>query len=315
MKGFFKKHPELLILLIVVIVIDAVIVYMWLDDKAATAKSQAEHKKLVQAADEINKSKFKVSAQNAKLAEDEATRWEEDFNKLIADRQEKYSYAIKEYDQKAKARIELKKIVDGLLQLLKDKNKTTDKLSMVTYVDDNTLLNMEKDDIKQVFTLLNGIQKIVNLAVTSDIISLDSVVRPNDLAFVEDKALKNRRYTFNISFSATADGFKKLINQIVNDEKYFFEINSVKINAIEQVSISASDIIPNIKRLGGSETPKPRGGGIRDLEEGFDELISPDKKKEVDPEESFVYKDSISPFSQAINNVEISIDWIQFTKE
>ena len=316
MKGFFKKHPELLVVLIVVIIIDAVIVYMWLDDKAATAKSEAEHQKLVKAADDINKSKYKVNAQNAKLAEDEAASWEKSFNDLIAQRQEKYSYVIPEYDQKAKARIELKKKVDELIELLQDKNKTTDKLSMVSYADDSTLLTTDKKQIKIVFTLLNGIEKIVNLAVKSDIISLDSISRPNDLAYVEDKALKMRTYTYSLNFTATADGVKKFINHLVNDKDYFFEITSIKINAVEQLTVSNSNIIPKVMRQGGpaARTPK-RGGGIEDLEEGFNDLLGPKKNPEEDPDAPFIYKDSISPFSQAINNVSISIDWIQFTKE
>ena len=38
-------------------------------------------------------------------------------------------------------------------------------------------------------------------------------------------------------------------------------------------------------------------------------------KKAEDIDEPTIYKDSISPFSQAVNKVEISIDWVQFVKE
>ena len=316
MKGFFKKHPELLIILIVVIVVDALIVYMWLDDKAATEKSQEEHKKLDQAADAINKSTYKVSAANAKLAEDEVATWEKAFNGLIAERQAKYAFTGEKFQQSATAKRVLKERVDYLSQkLLKEKDKTSDKLSFFTYAYENTMLSMKPEEIQSVFVALKGVEQIVNTAVTSDIISLDSIERPNALAFEVDGALKTKRYTYVLKVTAAADGLKKLVNKIVNDEKYFFEINSIKINAVEQVSVSTSDLVPKIARKGHSAavTPK-RGGGIRDLEEGFDDLVGP-KKDEGEDDEPFIYKDSISPFSQSINNVEISIDWVQFTKE
>lgn len=315
MKGFFKKHPELLVLLIVVIIIDAIIVYMWMGDNTATAEAEDEHKKLDQAAEAIIKSKFKVSAQNAKLAEDETAKWEKTFDELIAARQEKYVVTGESFEQSATAKRVLKERVDHLSQkLLKEKDKTADKLSFFTYAYENTLLSMKSDDIQNIFVILKGVEHLVGIAVKSDIISLDLIQRPNDLAYVEDKALKTKRYTYNLKFAATADGMKKFINQIVNDDVYFWEINSIKINAIEQVSASTSDLVPKILRQGNSQANTPKKDGIRGLEEGFDNLVNP-KKDEADPEEAFIYKDSISPFSQAVNNIEISIDWVQFTKE
>ena len=316
MKGFFKKHPELLIILIVVIVVDALIVYMWLGDKAATEKSQAEHEKLNQAAHAINTSTYKVSAANAKLAEDEVATWEKAFDGLIAERQAKYAFTGEKFQQSATAKRVLKERVDHLSQkLLKDKDKTSDKLSFFTYAYENTMLSMKAEEIQSVFVALKGVEQIVNTAVTSDIISLDSIERPNALAFEVDAALKTKRYTYVLKITAAADGFKKLVNKIVNDEKFFFEINSIKINAVEQVSVSTSDLVPKIARKGNSAAATPkRGGGIRDLEEGFDNLVNPAKDQE-ESDEPFIYRDSISPFSQAINNVEISIDWVQFTKE
>lgn len=320
MKGFFKKHPELLILLIVVIAIDAFIVWMWLDDLAATEKSKQAHQKIKNDAIEINESPWRINTENAKIAEDESVNWQKVYDKLIEEKQNKYAFTIdyKKTDQPATAKRLLKEKVDHMSdELLKDKDKTN-KLSFFTYAYENTLMSMKTDEIETVYVVLKGLEELVKACVTADIVSMDEVVRPNDLAFVEDKSIGTRRYTYNLTVSATAEGLKKLINEIVNNEKFFFEINSLKLEAIPQITSTTSDHIPLVKRQGNTAATNqsPKRGG-RGLEAELENLIDPGTgaTNEVDPDEPVIYKDSVSPFSQAVNKVVISIDWVQYIKE
>lgn len=318
MKGFFKKHPELLILLIVVIVIDALIVWMWLDDLAATEKSKQAHERIKNDARKINESDWRINNQNASEAEKESTRWSEKFAELIAKQQEKYAFKIdyKKSDQPATAKRVLKAKIDYLSQeLLKEKDRTK-KLSFYTYAYENTLMSMKGEEIESVYVLLKGLEEIVESCVTSDIVSLDSIERPNELGFEEDKTIGTKRYTYVLTISATAESLKKLVNRIVNNKKFFFEVNSLKLEAVSQISSTASDHIPLVQRKGNTgAAPKGPDRGLRRLEEDIDRLRSPDKAENTDPDEPVIYKDSVSPFSQAINKVVISIDWVQFTKE
>ena len=321
MKGFFKKHPELLILLIVVIAIDAFIVWMWLDDLSATEKSKQAHEKLKNDARQINDSPWRISNENANLPEEELARWEKSFSDLLAKQQEKYTFEIdyKKTDQAATAKRVLKTKIDYLSQeLLKDKDLTNNtKLSFYTYAYENTLLTMKPEEIEKVFVILKGLEELVEICVKADVVAVNDIQRPTELVFDEDPAIHTKRYTYIFTVMATSEGFKKLINQVVNNQKYFFEINSLKLEAESQVVSSASDHIPVIKRQGNSDGAKkgisPRG--IRGLEEGLENLVGTGSNNAVESDEPVIYKDSISPFTQAVNKVVISIDWVQFTKE
>ena len=171
MKGFFKKHPELLILLIVVIAVDGFITWMWLNDLAATEESRKQHQKLETEAKEINLSQWRVNAQNATLAEEELKKWQDSFKDLLTKEQEKYQYTIdyrKGVDQPATARRILKNKIDMLSQeLLKEKDKTTDNLSFKTYAYENTLMTMKADDIESVFIILRGLEEIIHNCIQS----------------------------------------------------------------------------------------------------------------------------------------------------
>jgi len=319
MKGFFKSHPELLILLIVVIAVDGFIVWMWLDDLAATAVSKQAHEKLVNDAKQINNSQWRVNAENASSAEKELAKWESSFADILKKEQQKYTFDIdykKGVDQPATARRIFKSKIDKISQeLLKDKDKTTDKLSFFTYSYENTMMTMKGDEIESVFIILKGLEELIQNCIKADIISLDQVQRPSELAFEEDKSISTKRYTYLLTVSATSDSLKKLINEISKDENYFFEINSIKITAEDQITAGTSDLVPKVSRVGKSQANanQPKRG-IRDLEANFENLVTGNTKVE-NPDEPVIYKDSISPFSQAINKVEISVDWIQFIKE
>lgn len=322
MKGFFKKHPELLILLIVVIAVDGFITWMWLNDLAATEESKKQHQKLVNDAKAINDSQWRVNAQNASLAEDELKKWQESFQELLTKEQEKYQFTIdykKGVDQPATARRVLKNKIDMLSQeLLKEKDKTNDNLSFKTYAYENTLMTMKADDIESVFVILRGLEEIIHNCIQADVTSINQIVRPSDLVFEEDKSLGTKRYTYVLTLSASAESMKKVLNKISQDEKFFYEINSVKIVAQEQISASANDLIPKVNRTAGgnakSNQPK-RGVSFNELEAGIDNLVGGEKKTPETSDEPIIYKDSVSPFSQAVNVVELSIDWIQFVKE
>ncbi|MCM8540499.1 MAG: Amuc_1100 family pilus-like protein [Lentisphaeraceae bacterium] len=320
MKGFFKKHPELLILLIVVIAVDIFIVWMWLDDLSATEKSKQAHERIKNDAKAINDSPWRINSENASLAEEELEKWVKSFDELVLAQQGKYQFDIdyKKTDQAATAKRVLKTKIDHLSQqLLKEKDLTGQtKLSFYTYAYENTLLTMKADEIETVFTVLKGLEELIENCVKADVVSVDSVQRPNELIFEEDKSIYTKRYTYVLSVTATSEGLKKLINEIVNNKKFFFEINSLRLEADSQIVSSASDHVPVIKRIGntqGAAIKQPRG--IRGLEEGLDNLIGSGKKEEIDSDEPIIYKDSISPFTQAINKIVISIDWVQFSKE
>ena len=319
MKGFFKKHPELLILLVIVIIIDGVLVWMWLGDLAATEKSKQSHEKLKNDAKAINASKWRISNANAQKAKDELAKYENSFEELVGQQLEKYQFSVA-YDKGASApahKVNINRQVSKLSeQLLKDKDKTQDKLSFFTYAYENTVLDMKPEEIETVYVILKGLEELINICVKADVISVDQVQRPNELAFFEDKQIFLKKYTYILTLSVTSESLKKLLNEVVNNEKFFFEINSIKVNAVQQITASTSDLVPLVGRQGagnqGAKAAAPRG--IEGLEESL-RIGDPVSKKAEDSDEPIIYKDSISPFSQAVNKVEISIDWVQFVKE
>ncbi len=317
MKSFFKKYPEVVILSILVIIIDSVIIYMWRGEVNATAIAAENHTKLDNDAKAIINSSWRVSQENANIVNQEVAKWQETFNELLSDEQIKYKLNI-EFDkskvQGPQAKQDFKNKIEKLSQdLLKEKDKTDNNLSFKTYAYENTILKMAQNDIQTIFEVLKSFEELVNICVAADIISLDRVNRPKELQYEIDPVLSTKRYTFELNFTADAESLKKFLNMVTQNDQYFFDILSCKIEAENQVTVSAEDILPLIPRLG-SAINKATNTPAVNLNKLPETLLGETTIDAID-QGPVIINDSISPFNQAIYSVTISLDWVQFVKE
>jgi hypothetical protein len=311
MKNFFKKHPELLILLIAVIVIDAVIIWMCLGDQAATAKSENELKNLINKSTKIATSKLRTNDNNAVKAEEDAKKIKAAFEKKLLQKLEQYKYirhAKETFTKKPRAKSNMIDLLDELITVtLKDKDETQDKFSFNDYYQ-KAIMEMEMDKIPIIFEIFNGFSRIAHSCAEAEITSVNSVQRPTELDFSVDKKLGVKTYTYIITVTGSGASIKRLLNSISGDKQYFYEISSIKLTAKEQVKVddkgSLAPVIERSKKK--KDTASPREFDIDDLGSG----------KSVAPQEGEVYitENSVAPFSIAENEVELTVDWIQFVK-
>ena len=312
MKDFFKKHPELLILIVIVIIIDCAIMWMWLDDTSATEQSFKEIESLRGQAKQINESSYSITNENAQKAQVESKKWEDAFNKEYAQKSSKYVLET-EYQtgmSPAKAKKIIKDRVNYLIdEILLDKNATGDRLSFGRY-DNNELFSMSAAERKIVFEVLAATEQLINICVDTDVMTINSIGRPNNLTYALDKNLNLKNYRFLLKTTCSAEGVKRLMNRIVSDEKFYFEINSFVLNADQQVVSGPDDIRPKIERAGqGSKVIKTPN----ELDEIEIEIDDPDSGSQ-NTSSTKLQEESVAPFVDAKVNLELTIDWVQFNK-
>ena len=210
----------------------------------------------------------------------------------------------------AKAKKIIKDKINFLIdEALADKNMTPDRLSFGVY-DNNELFSLSAEDREIVFEILAATERLVNICIDADVISIDAIERPNVLKYAANSKLGLKGYKFILKTTNTAKGVKRLMNKIASDEKFYFEVNGFHLKAEEQLNATSGDIRPKIERESQGSKDDKKSDDILDL---GDELDSIDVKKVIDGAK--LQKESVAPFKDAIVNLELTIDWIQYTKE
>ena len=176
MKDFLKKHPELSDS-IVIIIVDCVIMLMWMDDTSATEKSRKEIETLRGQAKSINDSPYSITESNANKAKDESEKWAKALDDAYLAKAKNYvletGYIKGMHGASAKKLVQNK--INGLIDDgLVEKNKTADRLSFGVY-DSNELISMSDDNRKIVFEILAATERLVNICIDADVISIDSL--------------------------------------------------------------------------------------------------------------------------------------------
>ena len=320
MKDFFKKNPEFLYILIAVLVIDGVIIWFCMGDNAATAKKQQELENLRNQANSINGSKFQTNPGNADKARKNAETVVKEFDDKFKKKLEQYKYkktAQETFTSKPRALTNYRDLLDDLSKKLKDQDKTGEaKFSFNEYQDQ--ILQMEIDKIQVVFEILNGFMKIADNCLKADIESINEVERPMELTFLTDKELGIKTYSYTLKLSGNGGSIKRLINLISSDKEYFFEISSIKLLAQKQIETEGGAVKPLIDRgnAGTGETPGGTPGGpggeLEELERGLGPGPGAGTGPGTEEGEVTISKESVQPFTSAVNDVELIIDWIQF---
>jgi hypothetical protein len=309
MKDFFKKHPELLIILIAVIIIDAGIIWMSLSDQAHTAKSKKKLLSLIEKAERISTSKLRTNSQNAEKAELNAESVQKAFKEKFLQKLNQYKYIKhpkENFSNQPNAKLNMQKLLDNLIEVtLKDIDLTEDKLSFNQYYQ-KAVMDMENDKITQIFQILNGFTRIAHNCAEAEIASIDSVQRPIELGYTEDKKLGIKTYTYIVNVTGNGSSIKRLLNRISSDEKYFYEISSIKLKAVDQITTDENgNIAPIVGRAAKAEKERPDP-------KDFD--FAPEDKPAPKESDIYVSESSLAPFTRAENKVELTIDWIQFVK-
>lgn len=309
MKDFFKKHPELLYLLIGVIIVDCIMMYVWMGDKAATENSGTEIDRIRSQATKINDSTLAITEVNAAKALDEKEKWKKAYSTLYTEESTKYElktqYKNTMIDATAKKVITSK--VNYLIdELLQDKNKTSDSLSFAEFKG-NVLFSLKKDQVKRIFEILAVLEELVKICDEAEIVSLEKVSRPLGLDYSVDSLLNTKSYRFEISATVTAEGVKRLMNRIVSDKAFYFEINGFSLKAEEQIDVTGDDIIPKIQRSAVVDKSRP---GIDSELDQLQRNFNGNSEKETGAVKT--QEESIAPFTDAIVKLELIIDWVQF---
>ena len=309
MKDFFKKHPEFLIVLIAVIIIDAGIIWMSLSDQAHTAKSKKKLLSLIEKAERISTSELRTNKPNAEKAELDAESVQKAFKEKFLQKLNQYKY-IKHHKEnftnQPNAKLNMQKLLNNLTDvILKDKDLTEDKLSFNKYYR-KAVMGMENDKITQIFQILNGFTRIAHNCAEAEIASIDSVQRPIELGYTEDKKLGIKTYTYILNVTGNGSAIKRLLNKISSDEKYFYEISSIKLKAVNQITTDENGNIAPI--IGRAKKTKEERPNPRDFDFG------PEDKPAPKEDDVYISESSLAPFTRAENKVELTIDWIQFVK-
>lgn len=314
MKDFFKKHPELLYLLIGVIVVDCVIMYMWMGDRTATENSRKEIEKIRNQATEINESSLAITRTNASKAQNEKEKWEKSYSVAYKEEADKYDlttlYGKTMIDAKAKKVLKDKVnyLIDDLLQ---EKNKTSDRLSFAGY-DGDLLFSLKAAEVERAFEILSALEEIVKICVEADVISLDKIHRPTAREYTQDASLNTKGYRFELSATVSAEGVKRLMNKIVSNKKFYFEINGFSLKADEQIDVSTDDIVPKIQRaVASTKVEKGINSELDQLKRGLVE----DRAVKTSDTGVKTQSESIAPFTDAVIKIDLIIDWTQFVKD
>lgn len=311
MKDFFKKHPELLYLLIGVIIIDCVMMYVWMGDRSATEASGKKIDQIRNQATEINESSLAITEKNATKALEEKNKWQSAYVKSYKEESSKYKLKTLHEPSMidAKAKKVLKDKVNYLIdELLQDKDATANRLSFAEY-DGNLLFSLKTEEVERTFEILSALEELVKICVEADVITIDKIGRPSSLEYALDSVLGTKSYRFELNATVSAEGVKRLMNKIVSNKNFYFEINGFSLASEEQINVTSDDITPKVQRA--AKAVKEQRGIESELDQIAIGLETSIKKDDGGVK---TQSESIAPFTDAVIKLELMIDWIQFAE-
>lgn len=289
MKLFFKKHPELLCLFALVLIINSVLICLLLNDRKELLSSKTEMFELKIMAEKIAESGIATNRINLERSVQQEELVAKAYLKQIEKRKSDYKYLenpAEDFNNPPNAKLNMQSLLDGMKKnLLSGIDETSDKLSFAKFYN-QAIMQMPLKDIPLVFEVFNGFAVIAENCAKAGITSIDSVKRPSGLRFYRDKDLGTKAYTYIIEVSGSGIAVKSLLNKLCNDNKYFYEIRSAKLRAVNQIKYTNDDMRPIIER----PSIASEGG------------------------EQPILNETTAPFKMAVNKLELVIDWVQFTE-